>query len=529
TREYMSRIRGGANSTTIRVSTRPVRSHATRIDILVPLKGEAAKRQLDRVTPDTVIIGEEDEAFTHVDCSANLCVPLSTAGEGGRQDRANIVATGVIACIFDLEREILEKQVRQIFAPKGEETVRANLEALWRGCDLGLSLVKGGKVPTVGRRKAGKPLIMNGTDAVVIGALQGGCTFLSSYPMSPSTGVLTGLSGAADRFGLLVTQVEDEISAINTALGASYAGARAMVTTSGGGFDLMTEGISLAGIGEIPVVVHLAQRPGPGTGLPTRTAQEDLLLALHGGHGEFPRVILAPGDIEEGVSLTRRAFFLAEKYQVPVIVLTDQFFVDTIYDLTQVPLEETPPRFIRETDETYRRYAITDTGVSPLGIPGWGKGLVVVDSDEHDEEGHITEDLTLRVRMVEKRLRKREGLEAESVPPSLSGDPDFETLVVHWGSTKWAVREAIDSLGTGGIASLHFSQVYPLHPLGGEIMRKARRLVLLEQNASGQFGSLLKREWGLDPHDKILRWDGLPFGYDEVAEKLNGIIQGGGR
>ena len=297
-----------------------------------------------------------------------------------------------------------------------------------------------------------------------------------------------------------------------------------MATTSGGGFDLMVEGLSLAGMIESPAVIHLGQRPGPATGLPTRTEQGDLGIALYSGHGEFPRVILAPGTIEGAFYLTQKAFNLADKYQVPVIILTDQYLIDSVYNLDGLdPSKVRVERCIVETDEEYKRFRFSEDGLSPRGIPGYGRGLVCVDSDEHDEEGHITEDFQVRSWMVEKRLKRLKALKREAIPPELVGDKGYRILVVVWGSTYHPVKEALESIGRDDISFLHFKQVYPLPPSTRGYLEEAEETVIIEGNATSQFGRLIKAETGLDLDKKLLKYDGLPFSVEEVTEGLQGL------
>jgi 2-oxoglutarate ferredoxin oxidoreductase subunit alpha len=301
-----------------------------------------------------------------------------------------------------------------------------------------------------------------------------------------------------------------------------------MVTTSGGGFVLMTEGLSLAGMLESPIVIHLGQRPGPATGLPTRTEQADLELALYAGHGEFPRIILAPGKIEDAFYLTQKAFNLAAKYQVPVFVLTDQYFLDSYYNTASLDLSGLEiDQHVVKTAKGYNRYELTDDGISPRGIPGFGKGLVVVDSDEHDTEGHITENLDLRIRMVDKRLKKMDLIRAEAVPPELTGPENYTTLVVCWGSTYNAAKEAVRNLGRDNISLLHFKQVYPLHERTADYLNQAERLIIVEGNATSQFGKLIKLQTGIDIENKILKYNGLAFSVEEVVENLSGLLPAG--
>ncbi|NIS74672.1 MAG: 2-oxoacid:acceptor oxidoreductase subunit alpha [Deltaproteobacteria bacterium] len=525
TKEFMSRVRGGANSTSIRVAAQRVAAYVDRIDLLIPLLPDGIPRLADRITPETIIIGEKEKIAKVVDADRYriLDIPFSKiASDMGEGFYANIVATGVISCVFDIEHEILSTIVGKIFSEKSRDVIDKNIKALEAGCHIGLGLIKSGEIANIPKnpRVTGE-LLLNGTEAVTFGAVAGGCNFISSYPMSPSTGVLTHLSQLAEDFGIVSEQAEDEISAINMAIGAWYAGARAIITTSGGGFDLMTEGLSLAGMIESPLVIHLAQRPGPATGLPTRTEQGDLNLALFAGHGEFPRIIFAPGTLEDAFSLSQRAFHLADKYQVPVFILTDQYLLDSYYNLPGLDIPgKTPENAIVKTAANYKRYALTDNGLSPRGIPGYGEGLVVADSDEHDEEGHITEDLHLRIKMVDKRLKKAERISEETVAPRLFGSEEYETLVVCWGSTGNAVREAIEKMDGDRTSALHFSQVYPLHADTAAYLEKAKRKVVLESNATSQFGSLVLLTTGIDMDARILKYNGLPFSVEEVMGRL---------
>jgi len=437
TKEYMSRIRGGSNSILIRVSSQRVSAPVDRVDILVPLDHKALVRLNSRVTPETVILG--DSTILSPD-QKMIDVPLQKiAEEVGDGIYANTVAAGLLSGILEADAAVMIDYIKEFFVKKSEDIVSHNIAAIRKGYEAGRALCQSGKI-TVSVEKAPKAapeLLINGAEAVAFGAIAGGCNFISSYPMSPSTAVLTHLSAQDEQFGLVVEQVEDEISAVNMAVGAWYAGARAMATTSGGGFALMEEGISLAGMLESPLVVHLAQRPGPATGLPTRTEQGDLELAVYAGHGEFPRIIYAPGNTEEAFFLTRRAFNESDRCQVPVFILTDQYFMDTYYNIPAVSSNKAQiQKYIVQTDSGYRRYILTENGISPRGIPGFGSGLVLADSDEHDEEGHITEDMDVRTAMVDKRLRKVEAILASSVPPVLTGPEQYRNL---WEktSTTW--------------------------------------------------------------------------------------------
>ncbi|MCF8066114.1 MAG: 2-oxoacid:acceptor oxidoreductase subunit alpha, partial [Desulfarculaceae bacterium] len=369
-------------------------------------------------------------------------------------------------------------------------------------------------------------MMLGGNQAIALGALAGGLKFLAFYPMAPSTAIALTVIAHAEQMGVVYEQAEDEIAAINMALGASYAGAPALVCTSGGGYALMTEGVSLAGMTETPLVIAIAMRPGPATGLPTRTEQGDLLFALYGGHGEFPRAILTPGTIKQCFAAGYKALHLAEKYQGPVFILTDQFLADSLRALKPFDLSDLAP--VRPggggaSGRDYQRYAITDDGISPRRLPGMGPELVVADSDEHDQEGHITEDLELRVRMNDKRLAKQKGLCAEAEPPVFTGPEDADTLLVSWGSSQGPVAEAARRLGEDGqsVATCHFSQVWPLEPgqFAGRLA-KAGQVVVIEGNATGQFAGLLKKEAGIAAQRFIGRYDGLNLTPEYILRQL---------
>ena len=529
TSEFMSRIRGGTNSTLIRVSSERINpTFIDRIDILVPLHSSALPHLKHRISANTTILGEEkniDEQYC-VNHEQIVKIPFSEiAKEIGGAIYTNIVAVGVFLAFFEVEEEISENYLKERFTQKGNKIVEQNIESFKKGYSIGNDLVTTGKFknPLHKDKSVINDIVLSGAEAVGMGAIAGGCNFISSYPMSPSTSVLVFLSQHAEDFDIIVDQAEDEIAAINKGIGAWYAGGRAMITTSGGGFALMTEGVSLAGMLETPMVLHIGQRPGPATGLPTRTGQEDLQHVLNAGHGEFARIIFAPGNPQDAFYLTQKAFNLADKYQIPVFILTDQFFLDSHYSIPDLELTkiENEKQFVKTTRE-YQRYKLTDDGISPRGIPGFGNGLVNVDSDEHDEDGHITEDVHfIRPKMVQKRLFKRlEMLRRDIIEPELIGDKEYKTLVIGWGSTYGVIKEAVENIGRDDIAFIYFKQVYPLNEEMGEILRKAEKTILLENNATSQFGKVLKLELNFDVDEKFLKYNGMPFSVEEVTAFL---------
>lgn len=526
TKEYMSRVRGGTNTTSIRVGSGPVRAPVQRIDLLVPLEEKVIPHLQARINEHTVIVGDNDVLKSDRNI---LHFPFKqTAKELGGEIYANTLALGLILGLLKVDIHVIEDYLEQKFISKGEEIVANNIRASHMGYEKGQSIRKNNEVllPEIAKSDIADEIMLNGSQAIAMGAIAGGCQCITSYPMTPGTGVITFMAQHEHDFELLVEQAEDEIAAINMALGAWYAGARAMVTTSGGGFALMTEGISLAGMMEIPVVIHLAQRPGPATGLPTRTEQGDLELALYAGHGIFPRIILAPGSLQEAFDLSRKAFDLADKYQVPVIILTDQYLVDTYYNTETFVVSQTEiDLYIAETTEEYNRYSITENGISPRGIPGKGSGLVGVDSDEHDEAGHITENLQLRVKMVDKRMMKLTTMESDSVPLTLTGPNEYKNLVISWGSTNLIVQEAVQNLGRDDLAHIAIQQVYPVNGELKKYLEVADQTIIVENNANSQMANLILRETGKRIDHSFLKYDGLQFTVEEVMQSVTDLIR----
>jgi 2-oxoglutarate ferredoxin oxidoreductase subunit alpha len=525
TKEYMSRIRGGSNATQIRIGTRPVAACVDRMDIVLPLNQQALEHVAARVSSHTRIIGEKAVLATRqtvYDISFS-----AIAAEAGSKLYANTVAVGVICGLLGVDRSLLDRALINRFENKGAQVVQNNISAGERGYNKGVQIaddIGETMLPAV-QEPLGDRILINGAHAVALGALSGGCNFIGSYPMSPGTGVLTALAEYSRDFDIVVEQAEDEIAAVNMAMGAWYAGARALVTTSGGGFALMCEGVSCAGMIESPLVIHVAQRPGPATGLPTRTEQSDLNLVLHAGHGEFPRIILSPGTLEQAYQCTQSAFDLADRYQAPVFILTDQFLMDSYYLTPRFSVPDTPPvAHIVETGPNYRRFQLTANGISPRGIPGFGTGIVCVDSDEHTQEGYITEDMSIRNAMVEKRLAKHKTIAPAFMEPTLFGREGYRTLVVCWGSNFHVVKEAVASLDRDDIAMLHFAQLFPLPASTLKYLEAARTTIMVENNAAGQLAALIKRTTGHCFNETILKYSGLPFTVEELAEALGRLI-----
>lgn len=502
TKEYESRIRGGNNSYRIRIGDAPPRAFRESVELLLPLNEAAKEHYAGLLSPEGAIVE----------------LPFGEIAEqsGGSALYANSAAAGALAATLGIGRGPLDSVLQKTFAGKGDGVVQANIAVAAAGYAAVEPLFP------LGTREA-EHILISAHEALILAAAYAGCRFISAYPMSPSTGIITGFARDAG-LGVFAEQAEDEISAVNMALGASYAGARAMTATSGGGFALMTEAISLSGMTETPIVIVLAQRPGPATGLPTRTAQEDLLFAIHAGHGEFPKAVLAPADPLDAFAKTIRAFELADRYQLPVIVLTDQYLADTHFSYPDFPIHEVGAmeRSPNPDDiSVYRRYALTADGISPRLYPGQSEHPVGVDSDEHDENGHLTEDLSrVRPAMVNKRRAKLDGLRREIQPPEEYHLSGAETVLIGWGSTKWAIRAAVDRLREEGkaVGALHFTELWPLPEYS---FPQGPRYVTVEGNATGQLARLLAGEYGIAVEGTIGRSDGLPITPDWIEGRID--------
>jgi 2-oxoglutarate ferredoxin oxidoreductase subunit alpha len=537
--DYESRVRGGHNFYQIRFSDRPVMAPKDAVDILVAMDKESIRLHEQELTQYGQIIYDAEALKEKHDKQAFFDIPfVKLATEhGGDKIMANTVAMGAVLGMLGMELDILLGIIADRFRKKGEQVLAANKNAALAGYDHAVKGCLKCNFSVRADERAGALMLVGGTEAIALGALASGVKFYSAYPMTPSTGIMDYLASKEKEYGMVVEQAEDELAAINMVLGASFAGARAMTGTSGGGFALMVEGVSLAAITETPIVIAMGQRPGPATGLPTRTEQGELHMVLHAGHGEFPRFIFAPGTPEQAFFLTNKAFDLAEKYQVPTFILFDTYLSDSQWTYKGFDLER-----IRNTDYRirgeafqalagYKRHAYTESGVSPLAVPGDARHLVVTDSDEHDEEGHITEDADIRVNMVEKRLfKKLPRMQEEVAPPFLYGEHNPDIVITGWGSLYGLLREAVDELSKHyGIAMLHFSELCPFP--GTErfdylrLLNKAKLSICVEQNATGQFARLMRTETGYEFGALLNKYDGRPFTVESLVKNLRGLIK----
>lgn len=515
---YMSRVRGGANSYDVRIADVELSSARETANLMVAFTDEALEHFCHDAGADCLVISDGDQ-----EREGSLTLPLTTVARetGGMAVMVGSVAVGAILALLGYAPQPALKLLKTRFARKGEGVVERNIACLERGAALVESRcgsVPGpkGNVDPIGR-------VYSGSEAVGLGAAASGVKLVCSYPMSPSTGVFTHLAGCADRYGIVVEQAEDEIAAVNMICGASYAGVPAMTTTSGGGLALMGEGVSLAGMTELPILILNSQRPGPATGLPTRTGQEDLNMAVHSGHGEFPRAVFAPGHLAQCHALTRRALETAHRFQTPAILMIDQFLADMQKNIAALSEELHPVDrcVVPSPSEDYHRYAITENGVSPRALPGSGP-FVITDSDEHTADGHLTEDLAAHLEQQDKRLRKRRALLDEALCPETYPGPAAEVLLC-WGSTYGPCREAVDLLRAAGrdVCMIHFAQVWPLDARRIAPLLAGRRIHVVEGNATSQLAGLLRSIGALEDFSPMLRYDGLPFTGQGIAGRVS--------
>ena len=526
--DYMSRIRGGNNYFQLRVSGSPVYTCRGKADIIVSLDKASVSLHKPELSSAGIIISDKNKfALTETDVSFRDVAFYAMAIEaGGKEIYVNSVACGLIAGITGLDFSHLDEVIKKAFAGKSAEIISANIACAKKGFESADQDLKSG-VFKVAADKTQSSLLLTATDAMVLGAIKGGCKFYSAYPMSPSTGIMNGLVDHAKQFGILVEQAEDEIAAINMIIGASFCGARSMTATSGGGFALMVEGLSLAGMTETPVVVAVAQRPGPATGFPTRTEQAELEFVLSAGHGEFARVVYTPGSIQQAFYLSDKAFNISEKYQVPVIILTDQHLAESYQDIESLDLDRVKvERFIISRQESsrikdYKRYAFTESGISPRAIPSWIEDPVYADSDEHTEEGHITEDGAIRIKMVEKRLyKKMQALQQELEEPTAQNVKGAQVVLLGFGSTLGVLKEVSQVL-KGKAGFVHLSQVWPFPGERlNQLLKGAKKIITVENNAGAQLAKLLRRETGISVNESILKFDGRPFDLDYLLARV---------
>ena len=522
--DYMSRVRGGHNFFQIRFSENPVQTHRDDLDGIIALNQETVDLHIGRLNKDGFIIADDDIIS---DDPRVITIPAKRLSrEIGNPKVQSSVILGALMKLYGLDVEHLDTILSVKF---NEKVVMQNVEAF----NIGHDLVESRFVPPV--VTPSPSMLIQANEAIALGALAAGLKFYSAYPMTPSTSIMSYLVQKSKKAKVVVEQAEDEIAAINMAIGASYTGVRAMTGTSGGGFSLMVEAVGLAGIMETPLVIAEIQRPGPATGLPTRTEQSDLKFVINSSHGEFPKMVIALRNPEDAFYQTIRAFNLAEKYQIPVIIMGDQYMGDAVrtvkpFDLDKVKIE----RFMADEEvyrngKEYKRYELTETGISPNLRPGKVEGTMVnADSDEHDEFGNMIESGEIRIQMVEKRARKFELLKTEIIEPELLGEPEMDVLLLGWGSLHSPLTEAIELLNQDSdqkFGALVFGDVWPLpEKLLREKTAKAKVVINVEQNFTGQLASLISEVTGIRVDKSVLKYDGRPLSAVEIKNKVLEVL-----
>ena len=536
--EYPSLIRGGHNAYEVHVSGDDVSHLSPTIDVLVCLNKETYEKHKSRLTPSSLVVFDKEEFEIKEDIK-KIIIPFKKilTDLKGQPVMKNTIALGASIGLLGGDIDELIKIISEQFAKKGEEVINFNKQFVQAGYDAVKknysNLILNYLVKKAGEDK----LVITGNDAFSIGSVIADARVYVAYPMTPSSTVLTDLASWQEKVGMIVRHAEDEISVINTAIGSSFAGVRSAVGTSGGGFALMAEAISFSGITEIPLVVFIAQRPGPATGMPTWTEQGDLLFSVFSGHGEFPKIVLAPGDNEEMIELTAKAYNLADQYQLPVIVMSDMYLSESHKSITKKFVDE----FVKNykvnrgklinkitnnhfpISKKYLRYQITDDGISPRLIPGTPGYFYQANSYEHLEDGHTSEDAKPRLEQVDKRARKLVTYLAEDFSmPKIYGDLEKSEIVfISWGSTKGIVIEAQKQLKTKNTNSafIHFNHIYPLDKEKVKsLFEESKKYILVENNSWGQFGKLLMLETGFEIKEKILRYDGRAITAEEIVK-----------
>lgn len=526
--EYPSLIRGGHNLMQINASLEEVTAPATTCDLLVAFDQETIDRHHSELVDGGGILFDQEKEFntTKVSKKINLYpVPLSQLA--GQDLLSNSVALGVVVALLGANFSVLQDLIGEEFAVKGAKIIAGNKKAARAGFDFAKEHFSGQVKQTLNFQgeKAVK-VIVNGNEAMALGAIAAGMQFASIYPMTPITGMLQVFASYQEKFNFIYQQPEDEIAAINMAVGSSFAGARSLVATSGGGFCLMTEGYGLAAMAEIPLVVVLGMRPGPATGLPTWSDQGDLGFVLHAHQGDFPQIVLAAGDAQEAFFLTMEAFNLADKYQTPVVVLVDKNICENdqsfpLFDVSTIKFNR--GKLITKKKSSYQRFVLEADGISERTFPGTGN-FFIANSYEHDVIGFSSDEVDDRNQQMKKRMTKLETCAKVDMPkPQVFGPKDADLTLVSWGSNKGSILEAIKNFPNVNFLYLSWMNPFPAEAVR-EILKNSRHLVDIECNYIGQLAELIRDKTGIDISDKILKVDGRPFFPKEIEEEINNIL-----
>jgi 2-oxoglutarate ferredoxin oxidoreductase subunit alpha len=543
TNDYPSLIKGGHNIYAVSASPTPIFSLLGKPDILIALDKKTVEVRASELSADGALIYDSNKVGNAKEIAARTDItyvgaPLTQmAAAAGGEIMFNTVALGAAMGILGLDFSIIENMMAKMWARKGPVVIAANISAARAGYDFSKSIVNGSFKAKIEFIKREKTLFINGNEASVAGSLAAGCKFVAEYPMSPSSSILHLMAGHEIDYDVIVKQTEDEISAANMIAGAGFAGARAMTATSGGGFSLMAEALGMMGIMEVPAVIFESQRAGPSTGLPTYTEQADLLFALSASQGEFPRVVVAPGDAQECYVEAFNAFNIAELLQVPVIVLLDKYLSEssqTVEDFRKLPLKVERGKLmsdeqIASAPQPFKRYEYAANGISPRSLPGQKNGLHVCSSYEHDETGFTSEEADTRVKMIDKRARKLANIPEVYIAPSFHGSSESlaDILIVCWGSTKGPSLEALKILEQKGIAArmMHIRYASPFASATVlKALSKAKNTVIFEGNSGAQMRAVIFLKTGYYIEKAYLRYDGRPFTPDEISAHVASLV-----
>jgi len=514
--EYPSLIRGGHNTFQIHASSEDIFSPSFKLDLLVGLHEKSSQLHQDEITDKTITLYD------------NLPLAKLVKQAGGTPQMKNMVALGASCFLLGLSLDKLNQTLAEIFAKKGQEIVQANHQVSQAGYDYAQKNFKAKAKQPIPLKPEGKnKIFITGNQALSYGAIAGGMKLYAAYPMTPATSILHTLAAKAKPANIIVRHAEDEIGTANMAIGAGFAGVRSMVATSGGGFSLMTEALGLSGITETPLVIVNAMRPGPASGMPTWSSQGDLLYAIHASQDEFPRIVITPGDPQECFQLSKLAQNLAEKYQLPIIILTDKYLGESYFTIDKPQPKHQNQRYgLADTknlanDQPFKRYQDTNTGVSPRSLPGQSGGVHLCNSYEHDELGYATELAEERTKQVNKRAKKTSQIlkDPDFVNPILYGPKNSQQTLISWGSNKGIILEAIKELKNTNF--IHFPIVWPFPSHKFEqLTQNSKKLITLECNSTGQLNQLIQQQTCLKIENQILKYDGRPFFPEEIVEKL---------
>jgi len=532
-RTYPAEIKGGPAMFQVRSSDELVLSQGKLADILVTFNEEAFQLHGKSIHPDGLLVYDPAH-YKPEGTFESYAVPLDeiTLNVVKSKLGKNVVALGVVARILGMSLNLLEELVKDRFGKKGEVVVAKNHEALRTGFTYVDQHPFKKQLPNFEARSSPyKRVVMSGNEALSIGAISAGCRYYGGYPITPASDILEFMEKDLPKFGGAVVQTEDEIAAIASVVGASYAGKKAMTATSGPGLALMVEVMGLASMSEIPCVIVDAQRSGPSTGMPTKTEQSDLNLAVYGAHGDAPRIVLAPGDVEECLYYIIQAFNLAEKYQTPVIFLTDQSLAHRTQtfpwpDFKKVPVVN---RLIPSEDDLkeYKRFRLTENGVSPMAIPGTA-GVYAATGLEHTERGSPNFSPQMHVTMSGKRARKIDAASREKGFTARFGAAKAKIGVIGWGSTQGAIREGVEMAIKEGlsVAQLQLKMVSPLPEADiREFLNSVDQVVIAELNFGGQFNQIFRSKF-LIPTHSLTKCEGLPFYAEEILAKVKAVSAG---